>query len=111
MKAIRSVGLLNASFVAFQRDSASQFLISSRLTSQRRCSACRQPKDLRSVPVLLRRACAARSITIHLKCVAEKFGQRQTTLAACRAGSAMAKRFTFGLPLSRLQRSDTHKAL
>src|SRR6266496_1471388 len=61
IKAIRSVGLLNASFVAFQRDSASQFLISSRLTSRRRCSACQQPKDSRSVPVLARRACAARS--------------------------------------------------
>src|SRR4029077_11873291 len=55
----------------------------------------RPQKVLRSAPDLRRRGCALRNTTIHLKCAREKYVQKQTTPEACKAGSAMARKFIF----------------
>jgi len=69
----------------------------------------RRQKDSKLDLVLRRPGCGARGITIHLRCVPEKFARRPIIPAACRAASVMGKRFIFASRLSRQLQSATNR--
>ena len=60
-------------------------------------------------PVFLRRECAARNTTTHLKCAAERFIHRQIIPAASKAEFPTAKKFIFESRLNRRRRLRANK--